>query len=165
MIKELISPYREDAFTEKMLHKVVLSKIDFELPDIMWKEIEAGFACYWDVEVGIGNYVCLEDAYFSIQNHLRKRAFLFPNAMLWSIIEIMFDFIERIPGAFIDDTDDGGTDDEYNPDFDVALYLEFALLCDEYDENFDEEDDCKYEEKLKSLVPLPFLPKQRKCPF
>ena len=146
MIKELISPYREDAFTEKVLHKVVLSKIDFELPDIMWKEIEAGFACYWDVEVGIGNYVCLEDAYFSIQNHLKKRAFLFPNAMLWSIIEIMFDFIERIPGAFIDDTDDGGTDDEYN-------------------EFFDEVDGYKFEVELENPNLFPFVPRRKECPF
>lgn len=44
--KELISPFMEDAFSEPVLHKVVLSKIDFVLPDDIWDEINEGFAYY-----------------------------------------------------------------------------------------------------------------------
>ena len=41
--KELISPLTEDAFSEPVLHRVVLSNIDFELPDEIWYEINEGF--------------------------------------------------------------------------------------------------------------------------
>ena len=49
---ELISPLREDAFTEAVLHKVVLNKIDFELPDEIWEVINEGFGIYWDEIIG-----------------------------------------------------------------------------------------------------------------
>lgn len=48
---EIISPLMENAFTEPVLHKVVLSKIDFELSDEIWEAINEGFGDYWDEEV------------------------------------------------------------------------------------------------------------------
>lgn len=50
MVIEFISPFIEGAFSEPILHRVVLSKIDFELCDEDWEEIESGFAYYWDEE-------------------------------------------------------------------------------------------------------------------
>lgn len=102
--KELISPLMENAFSEPVLHKVVLSKIDFKLPDEIWDEINEGFAIYWDEEVGFGNDVYFDDACVSIQNHLNSAGILFPYDKLGQIMEILFDFIEQIPGAFLDDS-------------------------------------------------------------
>ena len=101
--KELISPFMEDAFSEPILHRVVLSKIDFELPDKIWDEINEGFANYWDVEVGFGNDVYFDDACVSIQKHLDSVRILFPYDKLGQIMEILFGFIEQIPGALLDD--------------------------------------------------------------
>ena len=78
----------KNAFSEPVLHRVVLSKIDYELPDEIWDEINEGFAYYWDEEVGIGN---------------DSAGILFPYDKLGEIMEILFDFIEQIPGAFLDD--------------------------------------------------------------
>ena len=102
--KELISPLMEGAFSEPILHRVVLSKIDFELPDEIWDEINEGFAYYWDEEVGFGNDVFFVDACVSIQKHLDSTGILFPYDKLEQIMEILFDFIEQIPGAFLDDS-------------------------------------------------------------
>jgi len=57
--KELISPLMEDAFTEPVLHRVVLNKFDFKLPDEIWDEINEGFAYYWDEEVGFRRHIIL----------------------------------------------------------------------------------------------------------
>ena len=54
---ELISPLREDAFTGPVLHKVVLSQIDFYLPDEIWLVINEGFGIYWEEMIGFGNYI------------------------------------------------------------------------------------------------------------
>lgn len=101
--KEIISPLMEGAFSEPVLHKVVLSKIDFELSDEVWDEINVGFEHFWNVEVGLGNDFYFFDACHSIQKHLDSVGILFPCEKLATILEIMFDFIEQIPGAFLDD--------------------------------------------------------------
>ena len=102
--KELISPLIEDAFSEPVLHKVVLSKIDFELPDEIWYEINEGFSYYWDEEVGFGNDVYFDSACQSIQKHLNSVGILYPYDKLGIILEILFDFIEQIPGVFLDES-------------------------------------------------------------
>ena len=101
--KEIISPFMEGAFSEPVLHKLVLSKIDFELSDEIWNEINAGFEHFWDVEVGVGNGFYFDDACQSIQKHLDAVGILLPHDKLGTILEVMFDFIEQIPGAILDD--------------------------------------------------------------
>lgn len=101
---ELISPLREDAFTEPVLHKVLLSKIDFELPDEIWEVINEGFGDYWDIEVGLGNYPDFDDSCRFIYNYLVSAHILFPYDKLETIMNILYDFIEQIPGAFLDES-------------------------------------------------------------
>lgn len=100
---ELISPFMQGAFSEPVLHKLVLSKIDFELSDEIWCYINEGFGHFWDVEVGVGNDFYFDEACQSIQKHLDSVGVLFPSEKLATILDIMFDFIEQIPGAFLDD--------------------------------------------------------------
>ena len=102
--KKLISPFTEDAFSEPVLHQVVLNHIDFELPDSIWEKINEGFAYYWDEEVGFGNYVVFEEACLFIQKHLNCSGILLPYDKIGIIMEILFDFIEKIPGAFLDES-------------------------------------------------------------
>ena len=103
--KELISPLIEDAFSEPVLHRVVLSKIDFELPDEIWYEINEGFSFYWDEEVGFGNDVYFDSACQSIQKHLNSIGILYPYDKLGIILEILFDFIGQTPGVYLDESD------------------------------------------------------------
>ena len=103
--KELISPLIEDAFSEPVLHRVVLSNIDFELPDEIWYEINEGFSFCWDEEVGFGNDVYFDSACQSIQKHLNSVGILYPYDKLGIILEILFDFIGQIPGVYLDESD------------------------------------------------------------
>ena len=102
--KKFISPLMENAFSEPVLHQVVLNQIDFELPDFIWEEINEGFANYWNEEVGFGNYVYFEDACLFIQRHINCAGILLPYDKIEKIMEILFDFIAKIPGAFLDES-------------------------------------------------------------
>ena len=101
---ELISPLREDAFTEAVLHKVVLNKIDFELPDEIWEVFNEGFGIYWDEIIGFGNYIDFDDSCLFVFNHLVSYHILFPYEKVETIMNILYDFIEQIPGAFLDES-------------------------------------------------------------
>ena len=101
---EIISPLMEDAFTEPVLHKVVLSKIDFELPDEIWIVINEGFGNYWNNEVGFGNYADFDDTCRSINKHLVSANILFPYDKVETIVNIIYDFVEQIPCAFLDES-------------------------------------------------------------
>lgn len=101
---EIISPLMENAFSEPVLHKVVLSKIDFELPDEIWNAINDGFAYYWDIEVGFGNYADFDDTCRFINKHLAFANILFPYEKLETIVNIIYDFVEQVPGAFLDES-------------------------------------------------------------
>jgi hypothetical protein len=102
---KLISPLQKDAFTEPVMHKVVLSKIDFELSDEVWDAINDGFGYYWNEKVGFGNTPYLNDACDTIYANIKKRGLIFPFDNVVKIVDIMFDFIEQIPGATLDDTE------------------------------------------------------------
>ena len=54
MEKYLLDPKASGAFSSEVMHKVVLSGIDFELPDDIWDAIDDAFGNYWNVEVGYG---------------------------------------------------------------------------------------------------------------
>lgn len=102
--KDLISPFMKDAFSEPVLHRVVLSKIDFELSDEIWEEINEGFENYWNDEVGFGNDVYFDDTCIFIQKHLDSVGILFPYDKIEQIMSIIYDFIGQIPGVFLDDS-------------------------------------------------------------
>jgi hypothetical protein len=100
---DLISPFREDAFTEPVLHRVVLSQIDFKLPDKVWECIDDGFSYYWNEEVGFGNTPYFNEACDAMYAKILERRLIFPFDKVVKIADIMFDFIELIPGATLDD--------------------------------------------------------------
>jgi hypothetical protein len=144
MVIEFISPFIEGAFSEPILHRVVLSKIDFELRDEDWEEIESGFAYYWDEEAGLGNYVDAESAFFSIQNNFLTKRILFPDNRLWTIVEAIFDFIEQIPGVILcDDEIPMDIDEQSDTNTDQKAFIEvydkekiFCAFGHDYDEEF-----------------------------
>ena len=119
---EFLSPYAPDAFDPETVKKVVFSKINFELSDNLWEEIDKAFAYYWNEEVGYGNVVYYNEACHSISVQLRKRKIIFPFEKICEILDIIFDWIEQIPGAFLDEKSELAVPQQFNKAFvDVPL--------------------------------------------
>ena len=72
MEKYLLDPKASGTFSSEVMHKVVLSGIDFELPDNIWDAIDNAFGNYWNVEVGYGGWPDFNSAVRSISNWLQK---------------------------------------------------------------------------------------------
>ena len=105
MEKYLLNPKTPNAFTSNVMHKVVLNGIDFDLPEHIWDAIDDAFGYYWNVEVGYGGWPDLYSAVNSISNWLQKEHIIFPTDKITTIVNLMFDWIEQIPGAILDDND------------------------------------------------------------
>jgi hypothetical protein len=103
MEKYLLDPKAPNAFTQEIMHKVVLNGINFELPENVWDAIDDAFGNYWNVEVGYGGRTDLDSAVSSISNWLKKEHIVFSVDKIADIVNIMFDWIEQIPGATLDD--------------------------------------------------------------
>ena len=103
MEKYLLDPKASDAFTSDVMHKVVLNGIDFELPEQIWDDIDDAFGNYWNIEVGYGGRPDLISAVSSISNWLQNVNIFFPIDKIATIVNIMFDWIEQIPGAILDE--------------------------------------------------------------
>lgn len=103
MEKYLVNPKASNAFTPEVMHKVVLNGIDFELPEHIWEAINAAFRNYWNVEVGYGGIPDFNSAVSSISNWLQKNHIIFAFDKIITIVNIMFDWIEQIPGATLDE--------------------------------------------------------------
>ena len=103
MEKLIFTPNDSNAFTSEVMHKVVLNGINFELPEHIWDTIDDAFANYWNVEVGYGGWTDLDSAVSSISNWLKKEHIVFSVDKIADIVNIMFDWIEQIPGATLDE--------------------------------------------------------------
>ena len=105
MEKYLVNPNDSDAFSSEVMHKVVLNGIDFELPEHIWDAIDDAFGNYWNIEVGYGGWPDLNSAVSSISKWLQKEHIIFSIDKIVTIVNVMFDWIEKIPGAILDDND------------------------------------------------------------
>ena len=105
MEKFLLDPTAPEALTSEVMHKVVLNGIDFELPENIWDAIDDAFGNYWNVEVGYGCWPDFNSAVRSISNWLRKEHIIFPLDKISTIVTVMFDWIEQVPGATLDDSE------------------------------------------------------------
>ena len=103
MEKFLLDPKAPGAFTSEVMHKVVLNGIDFELPENIWDAIDNAFGNYWNVEVGYGGWPDLNSAVNSISNWLQNEHIIFPIDKIVTIVNVMFDWIEQVPGAILGD--------------------------------------------------------------
>lgn len=103
MEKLIFTPNDSNAFTSEVMHKVVLNGINFELPEHIWDTIDDAFANYWNVEVGFGGYPDFNSAVSSISDWLKKEHIVFPIDKIADIVNIMFDWIEQIPEATLDE--------------------------------------------------------------
>ena len=105
MEKYLLDPKAPGAFSSDVMHKVVLNSINFELPDEIWDAIDDAFGNYWNVEVGYGGWPDFNSAVRSISNWLQKEHIIFSLDKIATIVNVMFDWIEQVPGATLDDSE------------------------------------------------------------
>ena len=105
MEKFLLNPKASGAFSSEVMHNVVLNGIDFELPDNIWDAIDDAFGNYWNIEVGYGGWPDFNSAVRSISNWLLKEHIIFSLDKIATIVNVMFDWIEQVPGATLDDSE------------------------------------------------------------
>ena len=105
MEKFLLDPTAPEAFTSEVMHKVVLNGIGFDLPEHIWDAIDDAFGNYWNVEVGYGGWPDFNYAVRSVSNWLQKEHIIFPLDKIATIVKVMFDWIELVPGATLDDSE------------------------------------------------------------
>lgn len=105
MKKYFVDPNASNAFTSETVHKVVLNNIDFELSDDVWDVIDDAFGYYWNVEVGYGSYPDLNSAVSSIAAWLKKENVIFPIEKIVDIVNVIFDWVEQVPGAILDENE------------------------------------------------------------
>ncbi len=102
-VVEFVSPLQPNAFSEPVLHKVVMSRIDFELPDFIWRAINNEFEFYWNYIAGLGNYASCDDACRYIYQGLKEKMAMITFDKVVTIVNIIWDFIEQIPGVLLKD--------------------------------------------------------------
>ncbi len=100
-IKRLISPYRDDAFTQEVLHAVVNERLGFSVPYDIWNSIDDAFSCYWNDEAGLYGYISEEAMFLSIRRQLIDDHILLHDRCLGEIVAAIIDFIVQIPGVVI----------------------------------------------------------------
>ena len=101
----ILNPKSPEAFTTEVLHRVVLNGIDFDLPVDIWDVIDDAFGHYWNVEVGFGNYPDLYSAVESIHGWMLGKGIIYSKDNICKIVNVIFDWIEQIPGAILDESD------------------------------------------------------------
>ncbi len=103
MKKHLLNPKSDDALSSEVMHKVVLNGIDFDLPEHIWDVLDDAFGNYWNIEVGYGGWPDFNSAVNSISKWFQKEHIIYSRDKIATIVNIMFDWIEQVPGATLDD--------------------------------------------------------------
>lgn len=80
----------------------VYSRIDFNLPEDVWDEIDNGFRNVWNNEIGLRGWIYEGVIEKSIHNHLKSCKILIDLEKLEKIVAIILDYI-RISGGFLED--------------------------------------------------------------
>lgn len=102
-VVKLISPLQKDAFSERVIYEVLQQRLEFNLSEEMWYDINEAFEYYWKVEVGVGNLFDCESMFHSIKRQLMSKQIFFPDYQLDRVVNEIYDFIDTIPGVVIHD--------------------------------------------------------------
>ena len=81
----------------------VYNRIDYDLPEEVWKEIDEAFGVCWNEVIGFGNEVDRTEVINYVADRLRKRKVMILESRLTRILDIMFDYIKMV-GGFIDES-------------------------------------------------------------
>lgn len=80
----------------------VYSRIDFNLPEYVWDEIDNGFRNVWNDEIGLRGWIYEGEIEKSIYNHLKSCKVLIDFDKIEKIVGIILDYI-KMSGGFLKD--------------------------------------------------------------
>ncbi len=76
----------------------VYNRIDFELPENIWQEIDLGFAECWNNEIGLRGWIHEGQIESFISKHLKKKRIIFDFEKVERIVGIIFEYIQMTGG-------------------------------------------------------------------
>jgi hypothetical protein len=80
----------------------VYNRLDFNLPDNVWDEIDNGFRNVWNDEIGLRGWIYEGEIEKSIYHHLKSCKILIDFDKLERIVGIILDYI-KMSGGFLED--------------------------------------------------------------
>lgn len=89
---------KEGGINAQNVKESVYSRIDFELPEHIWNEIDAAFADCWNNIIGVTGWVHEGEIEKHIYNHLKSKKILFEYNKIERIVKIIYDYISMTGG-------------------------------------------------------------------
>jgi len=89
---------KEGGISAQKVKESVYSRIDFELPQHTWEEINTAFAECWNEIIGISGEVHEGQIENHIYKHLKSKNILFEYDKIERIVKIMYDYISMTGG-------------------------------------------------------------------
>ena len=99
---KVIAFSNEGEIDPEKVKNAVYNRIDFNLPDNVWDEIDNGFRNVWNEVIGIRGEIYEGEIEKSIYNHLKSRKILIDFDKLEKIVGIILDYI-KMSGGFLED--------------------------------------------------------------
>ncbi len=84
--------------------KAVYNRIDFELPDHIWEEIDEAFRQYWNNVIGTFGEIDTYGTVSYIATYLKRHHILFRFENIITIVDIIWDYLEMTGGFLSEDT-------------------------------------------------------------
>lgn len=92
----------EKTISPKRVKMAVYNRIDFELSEEFWEEIDTAFAECWNEVIGYGNDVYKETIVGYIVGHLKRKRIMLSVDKVDRIVGIILDYIKMV-GGFLDE--------------------------------------------------------------
>jgi hypothetical protein len=100
--RNVIKFSKEGTISAKKVKESVYSRINFELPEQIWNEIDYAFGECWNNVIGITGEVNEGQIENYIFNHLKKQRIIFEFEKVEKIVKIIYDYI-TMTGGWLDD--------------------------------------------------------------
>ena len=101
MAKSILFSNRGEINHQKVKN-AVFNRIDFDLPESIWDEIDNGFRICWNEEIGLRGWIYEGEIEKSIGKYLKNQKILIDYDKIEKIVGIMLDYIE-MSGGFLNE--------------------------------------------------------------
>jgi hypothetical protein len=99
---KVIAFSNEGVINPENVKNAVYSRIDFNLPEDVWDEIDNGFRNVWNIEIGVRGWIYEGAIEKSVYYHLKSCKILIDYEKLEKIVAIILDYI-KMSGGFLED--------------------------------------------------------------
>ena len=99
---KIIAFSNEGEIDPEKVKKAVYSRIDFNLPEGVWDEIDNGFRNVWNDDIGLRGWIYEGEIEKSIYSHLKSCKILIDFDKIENIVGIILDYI-KMSGGFLED--------------------------------------------------------------